>query len=143
MTIREAVELVLQASALGTSGGRDAGRIHVLEMGAPVKILELAEQMIRLAGFQPNEDIEIQITGLRAGEKLHEELLHEGESLLPSSHPSLLLATPRTSDLKELCSGIDGLENAARGRRREDTLEALKQLVPEYARHNTTDAAII
>ena len=143
MTIREAVELVLQASALGTSGVRDAGRIHVLEMGAPVKILELAEQMIRLAGFQPNEDIEIQITGLRAGEKLHEELLHEGESLLPSSHPSLLLATPRTSDLKELCSGIDGLENAARGRRREDTLEALKQLVPEYARHNTTDAAII
>ena len=143
MTIREAVELVLQASALGTIGGRDAGRIHVLEMGAPVKILELAEQMIRLAGLQPNEDIEIKITGLRAGEKLHEELLHEGESLVSSSHPSLLLATPRTSDLKELCSAIHGLENAARGRRREDTLEALKKLVPEYAGHNTTDAAII
>ena len=143
MTISEAVELLLQASALGTIGGRDAGRIHVLEMGAPVKILELAEQMIRLAGLQPNEDIEIKITGLRAGEKLHEELLHEGESLVSSSHPSLLLATPRTSDLKELCSAIHGLENAARGRRREDTLEALKKLVPEYAGHNTTDAAII
>ena len=143
MTISEAVELLLQASALGTIGGRDAGRIHVLEMGAPVKILELAEQMIRLAGLQPNEDIEIKITGLRAGEKLHEELLHEGESLVPSSHPSLLLATPRTSDLKELCSAINGLENAARRRRREDTLEALKKLVPEYAGHNTTDAAII
>lgn len=143
MTIREAVELVLQASALGTAGARDAGRIHVLEMGAPVKIMELAEQMIRLAGLQPNEDIEIQVTGLRPGEKLHEELLHESEALLPSSHPSLLLAAPRTSDLKELRSAIDSLENAARGRRREDTLEALKQLVPEYTGHDTIDAAIV
>jgi FlaA1/EpsC-like NDP-sugar epimerase len=137
------VELVLQASALGTAGERNTGRIHVLEMGAPVKIMELAEQMIRLAGLQPNEDVEIQVTGLRPGEKLYEELLHEGEPLLPSSHPSLLLAAPRTSDLQELCSAIDRLENAARSRHRKDTLEALKLLVPEYAGHNTTDATIV
>jgi FlaA1/EpsC-like NDP-sugar epimerase len=143
MTIREAVELVLQASALGTAGERDAGRIHVLEMGAPVKIMELAEQMIRLAGLQPNKDIEIQVTGLRPGEKLHEELLHEGEALLPSSHPGLLLAAPRTSNLEELSSAIDRLEVAARSRRRVDTLEALTLLVPEYTGHDTTDAAIV
>jgi FlaA1/EpsC-like NDP-sugar epimerase len=143
MTIREAVELVLQASALGTASERNAGRIHVLEMGAPVKIMELAEQMIRLAGLQPDEDVEIQVTGLRPGEKLHEELLHEDESLLPSSHPSLLLATPRTSDLQELCSAIDRLENAARCRHHKDTLEALKLLVPEYTEHNTTEATIV
>jgi len=112
-------------------------------MGAPVKIMELAEQMIRLAGLQPNKDIEIQVTGLRPGEKLHEELLHEGEALLPSSHPGLLLAAPRTSNLEELSSAIDRLEVAARSRRRVDTLEALTLLVPEYTGHDTTDAAIV
>ena len=99
--------------------------------------------MIRLAGLQPNVDVKIKVTGLRPGEKLHEEILHEGESLLPSSHPGLLLAAPRTSDLKELCSAINRLEDAARGRHREDTLEALRLLVPEYAGQNSTDAAIV
>src|SRR6185503_19691424 len=76
MTIREAVELVLQASALGTTANDVQGRLFVLDMGKPVKIIELARQMIRLAGLRPDVDVAIAYTGLRPGEKLYEELFH-------------------------------------------------------------------
>src|SRR3546814_4325941 len=75
MTVREAVELVLQASALGSaSPPAEAGRIYVLNMGEPVKIVDLARQMIRLTGLKPDSEVAIRFTGLRPGEKLHEEL---------------------------------------------------------------------
>ncbi len=133
MTVREAVELVLQASALGYEADRaEAGKIHVLDMGAPVRILDLAQQMIRLAGLRPGKDIEITFTGLRPGEKLHEELFHEGEPLLPTRHPSLKLAAPRTADFELLSRGIDELYELARNRQRRDVIAMLQRLVPEY-----------
>ncbi len=87
MTVREAVELVLQASALGVGApSAKAGTIYVLDMGEPVRIMDLARQMIRLAGLRPDKNIEIVVTGPRPGEKLREELFHEAV-LLRSSGP--------------------------------------------------------
>ncbi|HEY8288421.1 MAG TPA: nucleoside-diphosphate sugar epimerase/dehydratase, partial [Acetobacteraceae bacterium] len=102
MTVREAVGLVLQASVLGVGdadlpSARDGG-IFVLDMGAPVKIVDLARQMIRLAGLHPERDVEIRFTGLRPGEKLYEELFHGKEPPVPTGYAGLLMATPRTAD---------------------------------------------
>ena len=143
MTTKEAVELVLQASALATSDTETTGRIHVLEMGQPVRIYDLAEQMIRLAGLQPLIDIEIEIIGLRPGEKLYEELLHDKEALLTTSNPGLLLAEARTGDIETLRNAIDSLAEYARNRRREDTLNLIQTLVPEYQLAKTATAADI
>jgi len=132
MTIREAVELVLQASVLGLSEPGEAGRIHVLDMGRPVAIVELARQMIRLAGFVPDKDIEIVYTGMRPGEKLEEELFHDLEALAPTAHPALRLASPRVADLELLAKGLDELAAAAAARRSEEALRILARLVPEY-----------
>ncbi len=102
MTVREAVGLVLQASVLGVGdadlpAAREGG-IFVLDMGEPVKIVDLARQIIRLAGLLPEQDVEIRFTGLRPGEKLHEELFHGHEPPVPTGYPGLLMATPRTAD---------------------------------------------
>ncbi|MBM3548512.1 MAG: polysaccharide biosynthesis protein [Alphaproteobacteria bacterium] len=133
MTVREAVELVLQSCELALSRSKDQpGAIHVLEMGQPVKILDLAHQMIRLAGLRPNEDIRIAIKGLKPGEKLHEELFHDQEDLIPTERPGIMLARPRTVDLAILERAIDEIEDAARHRRTADTLNQLGRLVPEY-----------
>jgi FlaA1/EpsC-like NDP-sugar epimerase len=136
MTVREAVELVLQASALapdsGASGAR--GKIFVLDMGEPVKIVDLAHQMIRLAGLRPGRDIGIEFIGLRPAEKLHEELFHRAEPLLPTGNPAIRLAAPRTADYAMLARSIDELEENARARRAERVLQLLGRLVPEYSR---------
>ncbi len=93
MTVREAIELVLQASVLGVEGPADeSGQIYVLEMGEPVNIMDLARQIIRLAGLRPDNDIEIEVTGLRPGEKLQEELFHEAEALCGTTHSGLRLS---------------------------------------------------
>ena len=93
MTVREAVELVLEASALGTTDPADPGRILVLDMGDPVKIADLAREMIRLSGLSV-DDIRIEFTGLRPGEKLFEELLADSEATLPTPHAKLRIAKP-------------------------------------------------
>ena len=87
MTIREAVQLVLQASALGVADSALVGRVFVLDMGTPVKIADLARQL-RLAGLQPEKDVAIKFTGLRPGEKLYEELFHSGERIEPTDVPA-------------------------------------------------------
>ena len=138
MTVREAVELVLQASVVGTEDAEAAGRIFVLDMGEPVKVLDLARQMIHLAGLEPDTDIEIAFTGLRPGEKLYEELLHDQEAQLPTRAPGMTLAAPRAGDLETLTRALDALERLARDRSRADALKRLADLVPEYSPDPTT-----
>ncbi|RED49210.1 polysaccharide biosynthesis protein [Aestuariispira insulae] len=138
MTIREAVELVLQASVLGSTDDSTAGRIFVLDMGQPVKIADLARQIIMLAGLKPDEDIKIEYTGLRPGEKLYEELLHNLEKQLPTVAEGIMLAAPRTSTLEILREEFDILEKTARKRDRQKCLENLCRLVPEYRPDNRT-----
>ena len=133
MTIREAVELVLQASALGLSDPSASGKIYVLDMGQPVKIIDLARQMIRLAGLRPGLDVAITITGLRPGERLHEELFHDAEAVLAETQlEGILLAAPRVTDGAVLARALDELELAASQRRVADTLMLLDRLVPEF-----------
>jgi FlaA1/EpsC-like NDP-sugar epimerase len=136
MTVREAVELVLQASALSPAGAEsDArGKIFVLDMGEPVKIVDLAHQMMRLAGLRPGRDVAIEYIGLRPGEKLHEELFHAAEPLMPTENAAICLAAPRTADYAMLARSIDELEETARSRREERVLQILERLVPEYRR---------
>ena len=132
MTICEAVELVLQASTLGTSENATAGGIMVLDMGEPVKILDLAEQMVRLAGKRPHEDIDIEFVGLRSGEKLHEELFHDAESLSPTDNAAIRLATPRVADREVLVRAIDEICAAARDNNNNSCRSLLTNLVPEF-----------
>jgi FlaA1/EpsC-like NDP-sugar epimerase len=136
MTVREAVELVLQASALAPEDSVDGarGKIFVLDMGEPVKIVDLARQMIRLAGLQPGRDIGIKFVGMRPGEKLREELFHPGEPLIPTTNPALRLAAPRTADYAVFARSINELEDHARSRREERIIQILERLVPEYRR---------
>ncbi|MCR4376784.1 MAG: polysaccharide biosynthesis protein [Rhodospirillales bacterium] len=146
MTIREAVELVLQASTLGVgqnNTGADAnthsadGKIFVLDMGKPVKIVDLAKQMIRLAGLKPDTgqggDIQIQFTGTRPGEKLFEEVFHGAEAPVPTQMPGVLLASPRTQDVAEVSAVLERLEAAARAEDVSTLKSAILDLVPEYA----------
>ncbi|HEY1794755.1 MAG TPA: nucleoside-diphosphate sugar epimerase/dehydratase [Stellaceae bacterium] len=132
MTVREAVELVLEASA--AEMGEARGKIVVLDMGTPVKIVDLARQMIRLAGLRPDHDIRITFTGLRPGEKLHEELFHDAEAPVPTSNPALRLAAPRTADYAVLARSIDELEKEIRAGDAVRALAMLQRLVPEYRR---------
>ena len=132
MTTREAVELVLQASAMGVDKSEAAGGIFVLDMGDPVKIVDLAEQMIRLAGKRPYDDIEIVFTGLRPGEKLYEELFHDTEATKPTSNAAIHLATPRSADREALSRAIDELTMAARTHDDVRVRATLHHLVPEY-----------
>ncbi|HEX6842891.1 MAG TPA: nucleoside-diphosphate sugar epimerase/dehydratase [Stellaceae bacterium] len=132
MTVREAVELVLQASVLAVKGGEERGKLFVLDMGEPVKIVDLARQMIRLAGRRPGKDIEIRFIGLRPGEKLQEELFYANEPLLPTEAAAIRLAAPRTIDYAMLSRSLDELAEHAAERRQERMLALLGTLVPEY-----------
>jgi FlaA1/EpsC-like NDP-sugar epimerase len=132
MTVREAVELVLQASALGQESAGYRGKIFVLDMGEPVKIVHLARQMIRLAGLRPDKDIGIVFTGLRPGEKLFEEILHGAEPPLPTECKGILVATPRSVDAEELGIALSELESGCRAHQPVPALAILRRLVPEY-----------
>lgn len=126
MTIPEACQLIMQAEAMGAGG-----EIYVLDMGDPVKITYLAEQMIRLAGKTPGEDIEIIFTGLRPGEKLYEELFHGQENLSSTAHEKILLAHCRKVDWKLLNGVITEMEQACASFDEPLARELLKKLVPE------------
>jgi len=136
MTIREAVELVLQAAALGAgeiTGEVPPGNICVLDMGEPVKIIDLARQMIRLAGLRPDIDVGIEIIGLRPGEKLFEEVFHGSEPLMATSAPGILLAAARATDLTAVEKAVGQLNLACEKLDRLSALQILQQWVPEYA----------
>lgn len=132
MTVREAVELVLQAAVLGVGMTERQECIFVLDMGQPVKIYDLAVQMVKLAGLRPDEDIKIEFTGLRPGEKLFEELFHDAESVVKTRHDSISLASPRFADMTSLRKSLDTLYAHCSMRRTEEALALLKQLVPEF-----------
>lgn len=132
MTVREAVELVLQASVLGRDMGDKKEYIFVLDMGQPMKILDLALKMIRLAGLRPHKDIEIKFTGLRAGEKLYEELFHSSENSAKTVHNSIFLASPRQTDLEILKQTFLSLYEACKIRKSATALAMLNNLVPEF-----------
>jgi len=137
MTIREAVELVLQASALaaGTTDGAGPvpkGNICVLDMGEPVRIFDLAQQMIRLAGLVPGEDVEIKIVGARPGEKLFEEVFHGGEPLVPTDCAGILLAAPRTADINAINEALERLQARCAAFDGDGVLDAIQDLVPEF-----------
>ena len=140
MTVREAVQLILQASALGVTdgGGDEVGRIYVLDMGEPIKIVDLATQIIRLAGLKPDKDIEIVYTGPRPGEKLQEELFHQAEPMLVTRHPSLRLASARTGSLEMVGRGIEELVTAARNRDDRRIRALLHNQLPEYGEPSGT-----
>ena len=135
MTIREAVELVLQASALGAKPADSRGRVLVLDMGSPVKIADLARQIIRLAGRRPDEDIKIVYTGLRPGEKLYEELFAPTEELIPSAADGVRLAKSPTVPLPQLQQTLTTLATLLQAGMPEATaLARLGELVPEFKR---------
>jgi O-antigen biosynthesis protein WbqV len=132
MTIREAVQLVLQASALGTQEVAVQGRVFVLDMGQPVKIVDLARQMIRLAGLRPEVDVAIEFTGLRPGEKLYEELFHNGEQIEATSIPRVNVAAPRTAGLCELTETLQQLQVVCEAGNAAEAVAIVRSLVPEY-----------
>ena len=138
MTVREAVELVLAASALGSTHRDQAGKIYVLDMGEPVLILDLAKQMIRLAGRVPDEEIAITFSGLRPGEKLYEEIFHGSEELGETSQSGILLASPRVNDLAEVQAEIATLARAISANDQTAARAVITKLVPEYSPPKTS-----
>ncbi len=132
MTVREAVELVLQASAHGLRHPQERGQIFVLDMGEAIKIVDVARQMIRLAGLRPDEDIEIIFTGLRPGEKLYEELFDRDEKRLPAAVDGVLVAASQPINLEILRRVFDELLAASL---REDDValqHLIQHLLPGY-----------
>ncbi len=147
MTVREAVGLVLQATVVGTTDAlgnlalpaAEQGGVFVLDMGEPVRIVELARQMIRLAGRRVAQDgapdpeaIAIRFTGLRPGEKLFEELFHGAEAPEPTGHPGLLMSAPRTADPAIVGRAIDEIAALCRAGQVGSALRQLGRLVPEF-----------
>ena len=134
MTTREAVELILQATVLGLDDGAatPVGGIFVLEMGEPVRIVDLARQMIRLAGHHPDTDIAITFIGPRPGEKLHEELFHAGEPLVETAHEAIRLARPRAAVEATLAVAIDELTALAVSHDDAAVRARLAQILPEF-----------
>jgi FlaA1/EpsC-like NDP-sugar epimerase len=128
MTIPEAVQLVLQAAALGNQG-----EVFVLDMGEPVRVSDLANDLIRLSGLEPGVDIEVRFTGTRPGEKLFEELFFAGADITPTIHPKILRARDAEASRHSMAE-IDDLIRAAReGRSASSIRRRLLRLVPEYA----------
>jgi FlaA1/EpsC-like NDP-sugar epimerase len=135
MTIPEAVSLIVQAGAIG---GR--GQVFVLDMGEPVRIVDLARNMIRLSGKEPETEIAIEFIGAKPGEKLHEELWNEGEKVAPTSHPKLLRATRRPVDgewLEEQLAELEGMVE------RGETLDVVAKLASMIREPRRVDAAVL
>lgn len=132
MTIPEAVRLVLQASSMGMISNEERGKIIVLDMGEPVRIADLAERMIRLAGYRPNVDIKIEYVGLRPGEKLFEELFDEGEVQDAARHENYIVASPRVVELATIEKIVNAMAAAIGSENSLAALAKLRVAVPEY-----------
>jgi FlaA1/EpsC-like NDP-sugar epimerase len=135
MTIPEAVSLIVQAGAIG---GR--GQVFVLDMGEPVKIVDLARNMIRLSGKQPERDIRIEFIGAKPGEKLHEDLWNAEEKVAPSSHPKLLRATRKPIEAEWLEEGLSELEGMVE---RGETLDVIAKLAAMFREPRRVESAVL
>jgi len=135
MTIQEASQLILQAGAIGRGG-----EIFVLEMGTPVKIADMARDLIRLMGREPDQDIEVVFTGLRPGEKIREELITDEEGVVPTRHAKIMvlqrngqeLSHHESGDQRALLDQVDDLVRAAASQDGEHIRRKLREIVPEY-----------
>jgi len=132
MTIPEACRLVMEAATMSTGN-----QIFVFDMGESVKIDDLARRMIRLAGFIPDEDIKVQYTGLRPGEKLYEEVLANNENTLPTSHTRIRIAKVREYDYDDALSYVNELERLSREVEIPQMVRLMKQVVPEFISQNS------
>jgi FlaA1/EpsC-like NDP-sugar epimerase len=127
MSIPEAVRLVMQAGAMARGG-----EVFLLDMGDPIRIYDLALQMIRLSGLTPGEDVEVHFTGLRPGEKLYEELLIDGNNIQPTQHPKVFCANEYKLEWDALKPTVDGLLLAAQSHNLPLLRQIVGSLVPEY-----------
>jgi FlaA1/EpsC-like NDP-sugar epimerase len=127
MTASEAAQLVMQAGAIGKGG-----EIFILDMGDQIKIVDLARELIILSGLKPGEDIEIKFSGLRPGEKLYEEMLHNAEEDKTTKHEKIYIAQPDNFDARVLRSKVKELERLADTMENEKIIERIKELVPSY-----------
>jgi FlaA1/EpsC-like NDP-sugar epimerase len=127
MTIPEACQLILQAGAMG-----NGGEIFILDMGTPIKIYDMARDLIRLSGFEPDVDIKIEYIGLRPGEKLYEELITEGENIVPTRHEKIMVLKGIECDLQLLNGKVDKLVHLAVEQMGDQIKSKLKEIVPEY-----------
>lgn len=132
MTIPEACSLVLEASAMGKGG-----EVFLFDMGAPVKIIDLAKKMIRLAGFTPGKEIQIHFSGLRPGEKLYEELLNDQEQVVPTHHKKILIAKVAEYDFYKVNKSIDTLIEFSLGNNDFEVVKQMKRIIPEYISNNS------
>ena len=133
MTIPEACQLVLEAAAMG-----NGGEIYVFDMGEPIKIFNLATNMIVLSGLRYPEDIDIKITGLRPGEKIYEELLADGENTKKTYHEKIMIAKSRRVDIESVERNINKLSNINTLAQPLEIVSAIKSLIPEYISNNST-----
>jgi len=124
MLIPEACKLVLEAGTMGKGG-----EIFVFDMGAPVRIVDLAKRMITLSGAK---DVEIRFSGLREGEKLYEEVLNDAEQTKPTHHPKIMIASVREYDYETACRNEERLLEASHSFKDMDIVKIMKEIVPEY-----------
>ena len=127
MTIPEASQLILQAGSMGSGG-----EIFILDMGQSLKILDIAKDLIRLSGFKPDVDIPIKFIGLRAGEKLYEELITEGEGIVPTSHDKIMVLRGDGYDPERVTSCVNDLIDVSKKQDISQIKAFIKRLVPEY-----------
>jgi FlaA1/EpsC-like NDP-sugar epimerase len=132
MTIPEACQLVLEAGTMG-----NGGEIYIFDMGEPVKIIDLAKKMIRLAGYKPDKEIEIKIIGLRPGEKLYEELLNDTSKTLPTHNDKIMIAQDRFEDFDQISKAIAELSAAAQLFSNKEVVSHMKKIVPEFKSLNS------
>ena len=127
MTIPEACQLVLQAGAIAKGG-----EIFILDMGEPVKILDLAKNLIRLSGYEPYKDIDIKITGLRPGEKLYEEILLNMENSVATDYEKIFIEKPIVHDVEALKDGLERLDKVKNTLDKKEITDILKDMVPTF-----------
>jgi FlaA1/EpsC-like NDP-sugar epimerase len=127
MSISESCRLVLEASVMG-----NGGEIFIFDMGKPVKIVDLAKKMIKLSGLEPDIDIKIQITGLREGEKLFEELLHHSENTIKTHHPKIMKARVQEYDFRDIELMIGLMRDLINDQNELKLVTLMKEIVPEF-----------